>query len=223
MTRPSDPSQRGVSLIVVLLILVVVSVLGVGGAQIATMAERGSRNDRDMQVAWQSAEAALTDAEFDIHGPNTAAGNRRSVFKDMRDINLFVAGCGTSGTSKGLCTLVETGKPAWLTVDFTIDAATARTTALGTFTGRGFAAVGAGQGATLHHRADRGRPGARPRHRHRQAALLRLPRHRHGLRTPRRHPGHDADDVPRLSARHPRAADLQPHDRPIHRNSLWRP
>jgi type IV pilus assembly protein PilX len=131
MTRPSDPSQRGVSLIVVLLILVVVSVLGVGGAQIATMAERGSRNDRDMQVAWQSAEAALTDAEFDIHGPNTAAGNRRSVFKDMRDINLFVAGCGTSGTSKGLCTLVETGKPAWLTVDFTIDAATARTTALG--------------------------------------------------------------------------------------------
>ncbi|RZM02650.1 MAG: pilus assembly protein [Variovorax sp.] len=148
MTRPSDPSQRGVSLIVVLLILVVVSVLGVGGAQIATMAERGSRNDRDMQVAWQSAEAALTDAEFDIHGPNTAAGNRRSVFKDMRDINLFVAGCGTSGTSKGLCTLVETGKPAWLTVDFTIDAATARTTALGTFTGRGFAAVGAG-GAAL--------------------------------------------------------------------------
>jgi type IV pilus assembly protein PilX len=112
------------------------------------MAERGSRNDRDMQVAWQSAEAALMDAEFDIHGPNTAAGNRRSVFKDMRDINLFVAGCGTSGTSKGLCTLVESGKPAWLTVDFTIDAATARTTALGTFTGRGFAAVGAG-GAAL--------------------------------------------------------------------------
>ncbi|HUD33331.1 MAG TPA: PilX N-terminal domain-containing pilus assembly protein, partial [Variovorax sp.] len=85
MTRPSDPSQRGVSLIVVLLILVVVSVLGVGGAQIALMAERGSRNDRDMQVAWQAAEAALMDAEFDIHGPNTAAASRRAVFDQMHD------------------------------------------------------------------------------------------------------------------------------------------
>jgi type IV pilus assembly protein PilX len=144
MTRPSDPFQRGVSLIIVLLILVVVSVLGVGGAQIAMMAERGSRNDRDMQVAWQSAEAALMDAEFDIHGPNTATASRRAVFKDMRDANLFDAGCGTSGNRKGLCALVETGKPAWLTVDFTVDTATARTTALGTFTGRGFASVVAG-------------------------------------------------------------------------------
>ncbi len=153
MTRPSDPSQRGVSLIVVLLILVVVSVLGVGGAQIALMAERGSRNDRDMQVAWQAAEAALMDAEFDIHGPNTAAASRRAMFDGMSNTSAFVAGCGTSAntTSKnrGLCQLPLTGKPAWLTVDFTLDSATsAPTTAFGTFTGRSFASVATGGTAT---------------------------------------------------------------------------
>lgn len=149
MTRPSDPSERGVSLIVVLLILVVVSVLGVGGAQIALMAERGSRNDRDMQVAWQSSEAALMDAEFDIHGPNNAAVNRRAVFGDQHDTNAFLSGCGTSVTDKnrGLCQLATTGKPAWLSVDFTLDTANAPTTAFGTFTGRSFASAAGGQAA----------------------------------------------------------------------------
>jgi len=59
-------SQHGVSLIMVMLILIVVSVLGVGSAQIALMSERGARNDRDQQVAWQAAEAALNDADFDM-------------------------------------------------------------------------------------------------------------------------------------------------------------
>lgn len=134
--------QAGVSLIVVMLILIIVSILGVGGAQIAMMAERGSRNDRDMQVAWQSAEAALMDAEFDIHGPGTA--NRKAVFTDMHSTNDFLAGCGTTGNSKGLCALVETGKPAWLSTDFTIDTTAARTAAFGAFTGRTFPAGNVG-------------------------------------------------------------------------------
>jgi type IV pilus assembly protein PilX len=153
MTRPSDPGERGVSLIVVLLILVIVSILGVGGAQIAMMAERGSRNDRDMQVAWQSAEAALVDAELDIHGPNASANSRQAKFAKLANSNSFVAGCGDrSGVDlaqgQGLCALLEMGKPAWLTVDFTNDTANARTTAFGTFTGRTFGAVAVG-GAPL--------------------------------------------------------------------------
>ena len=55
--------QSGVSLVVVLLLLVIVSMLGIASMQIAMMGERGARNDRDMQIAWQSAEAALVDAE----------------------------------------------------------------------------------------------------------------------------------------------------------------
>lgn len=143
--RPGpDATQRGVSLIVVLLILVVVSILGAGGAQIATMAERGSRNDRDMQVAWQAAEAALMDAEFDIHGPNTSSDNRVTVFTKMHDTNAFVAGCGNSGNAKGLCTLAETGQPAWLAVDMTATGSGARSVAFGTFTGRAFNASSPG-------------------------------------------------------------------------------
>ena len=63
---PTARRSRGASLIVIMLILVVVSILGVSGIQVAMMGERGTRNDRDQQVAWQSAEAALIDAEFDI-------------------------------------------------------------------------------------------------------------------------------------------------------------
>ncbi len=137
-------SQNGASLIMVLLILVVVSLLGVGGAQIAIMSERGARNDRDQQVAWQAAEAALVDAEFDLFD-TTAAGNRKSLF-DGKETTPFVAGCGTSGTSIGLCALnlTPTGHPAWLDVDFLDTSSTAPTTKFGTFTGRTFAAGGVG-------------------------------------------------------------------------------
>ena len=133
-------AQRGVSLIVVLLILVIVSILGVGGAQIAMMAERGSRNDRDMQVAWQAAESALMDAEFDIHGPNTSTTKRQSTFTDMHSTNAFVIGCGSGTTDRGLCALSETGQPAWLAVDLAASGSGAKSAAFGDFTGRAFAA-----------------------------------------------------------------------------------
>lgn len=135
------PVQKGASLIIVLLILVVVSLLGIGGAQIALMGERGARNDRDQQVAWQAAEAALIDAEIDL--VNTSS-TRQSIF-DGKSTSAFPAsGCGTSSSSKGLCAAVITGKPAWLTEDFTSTSSSATTVAFGTFTSRTFAAGGAG-------------------------------------------------------------------------------
>jgi type IV pilus assembly protein PilX len=133
--------ERGASLIMVMLILIVVSILGIGGAQIAIMSERGARNDRDAQVAWQSAEAALVEAEFDMRGPGV--GTRQATF-DSKSRTEFVAGCGvnTSGNSKGLCLPAITGKPVWLTTDFTAN--TSPTTAFGDFTSRAFDAGGAG-------------------------------------------------------------------------------
>lgn len=138
--------QRGVSLIIVLLILVIVSILGVSGVQISMMAEKSARNDRDYQIAWQSSEAALVDAEFDIEGlPASATNKRKTIFKlGQTDISKFINGCGTSSPSTGLCALNETGKPAWLTVDFTNSENNASTIAFGTFTGRSFPAGGAG-------------------------------------------------------------------------------
>ncbi len=136
----SRQGEAGASLIMVMLILVVVSLLGVGGAQIALMSERGARNDRDQLVAWQAAEAALIDAEFDIIDP---ASTRVALF-DGKQAVPFVAGCGASGNSVGLCSLPATGKPAWLTVDFEAIGGSAATTALGTFTNKTFAAGGVG-------------------------------------------------------------------------------
>lgn len=132
--------QRGLSLIIVMLILIVVSVLGVGGIQISMMGERGTRNERDMQIAWQGAEAGLIDAEFDIEGlPATSTNKRNAIFKrgDV-DMAKFIDNCGDSGQSIGLCGLKETGKPAWLTVDFTESGTGAKSVQLGTYTGRDF-------------------------------------------------------------------------------------
>ncbi len=133
-------NQRGLSLIVVMLILIVVSVLGVGGIQISMMGERGTRNDRDMQIAWQSAEAGLIDAEFDIEGLPVASSNKRNTIFKRGDVDLakFIDNCGDSGQSIGLCGLKETGKPAWLTVDFTATGTGAKAVELGTYTGRDF-------------------------------------------------------------------------------------
>lgn len=133
-------SQRGLSLIVVMLILIVVSVLGVGGIQISMMGERSTRNERDMQVAWQGAEAGLIDAEFDIEGLPAASTNKRNSIFKRGDVDLakFIDNCGDSGQSIGLCGLKETGKPAWLTVDFTATSTGAKAVELGTYTGRDF-------------------------------------------------------------------------------------
>ena len=143
-SRPSFArSNGGASLIVVMLILVVVSILGVSGIQVAMMGERGTRNDRDQQVAWQAAEAALMDAEFDIEGlPASSASKRNTIFnsKGLQSDQVFIQDCGNSGQSIGLCNLNITGKPAWLTVDFTATGATAPTVQFGTFTDRTFPA-----------------------------------------------------------------------------------
>ncbi|MCZ2495955.1 hypothetical protein GN316_04230 [Xylophilus sp. Kf1] len=130
------------SLIVVLILLVVVSILGIGAAQISLVGERTARNDRDAQIAWQAAEAALVDAQYDIR-QSSATKRRNDKFGaggSMVDINSFPQGCGT-GDSRGMCAFQLDGsaKPAWLAVDFTnADTASARSAELGAFTGRTF-------------------------------------------------------------------------------------
>lgn len=139
-------NQQGASLVVVLLILVIVSILGISGVQISMMAEKSARNDRDYQIAWQGSEAALVDAEFDIEGlPSTSTNKRNTIFKiGQTDISKFIANCGNSSQSIGLCSQNLAGKPAWLTVDFTDSSDTAATAAFGTYTSRIFPSGGAG-------------------------------------------------------------------------------
>jgi type IV pilus assembly protein PilX len=65
--------DAGFSLIVSLMMLIVIIILGVSGAQMSINEERGARNDRDRQIAFQAAEAALKDAEYEILNPLSPA------------------------------------------------------------------------------------------------------------------------------------------------------
>ena len=138
--------QHGVSLIVVMLLLIVVSILGAGAAQIVLLGERSARNDRDAQVSWQAAEAALVDAAVDIRGSASSA-DRSSYFgvnaANEVNANNFVAGCGTSGKAQGLCALQNdaTAKPIWLTVDY-LNSSSTPAVPFGKFTGRRFTLPG---------------------------------------------------------------------------------
>ena len=120
MSPSSRALQRGFSLIVVLLMLLIAMVLGIGAAQLTLVGERSARNDRDTEVAFQAAEAALVDAERDVLGPNPDAAQRLCLFNGG-DISAFVPGCGGEGIRQGLCAPAEAGdKPAWMTADLSL-------------------------------------------------------------------------------------------------------
>ena len=135
--RRSPPRRpvRGFSMIVVLIILGILSLLGVAATHMTLLTERSSRYDRDWQIAYQAAEAALLDAEFDIRGPNTSGNKRVSQFANTSLLG-FAAGCGTAGTDRGLCLPSAAGKEVWYQVDFLDTSANAPTVEFGTFTGR---------------------------------------------------------------------------------------
>ena len=129
------PDQRGVSLIVVMMLLAIIAILGMGAIQISMMSERGARNERDVQIAWQGSEAGLMDAEYDIRGPGTAT--RKNLFTKNDSSAFAIGSCGTTGTGKGLCDpATVTGKPLWLSVDLAADSPAAAV--YGDFTGRAF-------------------------------------------------------------------------------------
>lgn len=138
--------EAGFSLIVVLLLLVVVTVLGVGAAQLSSVNELGARSDRDHEVAFQAAEAALIDAELDVFGPNRDGRARHCLFDD-RDISPFAPGCGRQGArNHGLCAAADPGAmPAWMKADLSPESETS--VAYGTFTGQNHAAVSGGSAA----------------------------------------------------------------------------
>lgn len=65
--------QRGVSLVIVLVFLIMMSLLGVTAMRTAGIEEKMSGNERDRQLAFEAAEAALRDAEADVQANITSA------------------------------------------------------------------------------------------------------------------------------------------------------
>ncbi len=137
--------QHGMTLISTLLILLVVLMLGIAAAQIAVQGEKSSRNDRDHQIAFQAAEAALLDAEMDIEYSPDASRSRSDLFSSASAIGFpaeagSACGSGEQNNYLGLCHHSETGAlPIWHTVNFMDDvASTASSVPYGRFTGQSF-------------------------------------------------------------------------------------
>lgn len=119
-----------------MMILLVVAVLSASSIQIAMMTVRGSRSDRDMEIAFQSAEAALLDAEYDILGKPDPSKKRSVSIKNA----VFSDNCSdSSGQNIGLCkSVLGNGKSPWIVVDLANTDTNAKAVAFGTFTGRAF-------------------------------------------------------------------------------------
>lgn len=131
--------QSGASLVFVMIILTVVSLLGAAGIQVSMMSERGARNERDMQIAFQSAEAALLDAEYDLLGP-VGSSPRKGINPSKDPVAFSDPTCGSTGDYIGLCPLSTAGLPSWLLVDFNLPNTTSHTTEFGAYTGQLFQA-----------------------------------------------------------------------------------
>ncbi|XSG85098.1 MAG: pilus assembly PilX family protein [Methylohalobius sp. ZOD2] len=72
--RRFSSNQRGAALVISLLMLLVMTVIGVAAMQTNLLEEKMAGNFRDMNLAFQSAEAALRDAETDITPPSRFSG-----------------------------------------------------------------------------------------------------------------------------------------------------
>ncbi len=106
--------QSGSSLVVVMIMLSVIMVLGLVSTRLSLFGERAARNDRDRQIAFQNAEAALLDAELDMMGPNSGGGvqaSRVCIFESKRPAE-FVEGCGTLAKT-GMCLNTTSPGEAW--------------------------------------------------------------------------------------------------------------
>lgn len=137
--------ELGVALVVALLMLAAVLMLGISAAQIALQNEKASRNDRDRQVAFQAAEAALMDAELDIeHSPDAEKSRSHLFSKDsamgFSGAGTSACGSGASNSSLGLCDRRPVdATPAWLLVDFNdTSPVTMQSVPFGRFTGQVF-------------------------------------------------------------------------------------
>jgi type IV pilus assembly protein PilX len=81
----STSGQRGAVLVVALLMLLVMTVLGVTAMQMSRMEERMAGNSRDINIAFQGAEAGLRDGEERVRlltaRPTTCAAPPCSVWR----------------------------------------------------------------------------------------------------------------------------------------------
>jgi type IV pilus assembly protein PilX len=140
-------NQGGAVLLMAMFMMLILLVIGVSAARTALSAEKAARGERDRQIAFQAAEAALDDAERDIDSPGAAGSDRAALFERGSSAG-FVDGCGAGqrNPALGLCKYVPPGGvPAWQRAALAeADGEAMRTVPFGRFTGR---AIPVGRGS----------------------------------------------------------------------------
>ncbi len=92
--------QSGAALVVSLIFLVILTLLGLTAMQTGILEERMAGNTRDRNLAFQAAEAAMRDAEYDTHC-RQAGGTKEQKLRSIGCIS-GMSGADTSCT-EGLC------------------------------------------------------------------------------------------------------------------------
>lgn len=116
ITRANAKStQRGAALVVALLMLLVLTVLGIASMQVTRMEERMAGNSRDVNLAFQGAEAGLRDSETRIAAMTTrplpcssapcSIWRQNILAADMRD--QLLAWWTTNGVEYGVAGTAE--------------------------------------------------------------------------------------------------------------------
>ena len=133
--RPARRAQSASVLVTCLVLLAAVMLAALGAANLAGQGEKLARAERENQLAFLAAEAALADAEQDVlRALRADAGQQaRSLYQT------YPADCGAGDDHPllGLCLSLAGGQAAWLRLDLTnVVANSAPTVAYGRFTGR---------------------------------------------------------------------------------------
>lgn len=145
--------QAGVSLIVVMIMMIAATFLGVSAGVIALQGEKAARGDRDRQIAFQAAEAAIIDAQRDIDTvlPGKGTAQRSAVFSNSSAVGFptldqpVVCNPASDTAGRGLCRRQpQSEQESWLNTDLADNSSTAVTVPYGYFTGQAFPANAGG-------------------------------------------------------------------------------
>jgi type IV pilus assembly protein PilX len=107
-------SESGLALVCALMLMLAAMAIGLAVVRGGFVLLAAARNERDRDVAWAVAEAALRDAEHDIAGTADAAPSRAAHFGPA-GASAFVDGCGRGEDDLGLCR--ARSPPAWQSLD----------------------------------------------------------------------------------------------------------
>jgi len=121
--------ENGSSLLIGLIFMAILTMLGLMALRVATVEERMSGNMRDRSVAFQSAEAALRDAERDIQCMTFDGAGRAT--ENLRSIGCISGAVGADEKcTDGLCcnpsglVCIEPAKPVYLNSSLSLSSGT---------------------------------------------------------------------------------------------------